>query len=102
MVAKLDVRYRVSKALDMLLDPKTGILQQYRVAGYLEAILMVWNFVPRKGVYPFLSKYKRWGPFKWKGKETYLEYIARKAADLLVHLEVEECSRDLDMSTYRL
>ena len=99
---RLDVKYRVSKALAMLTDPKTGILQQYRTAGYLEAILMVWNFVPRKGVYPFRSRYRRWGPFKWIGKETYLEYVARKAEDLLLHLEVEELSRDLDMSTYRV
>lgn len=98
---RLDVKYRVNQALDKMCDPKVGILQQYRLAGYLEAILMVWNFVPRKGVYPFRTKVKRWGPFKWNSKETYIEYVARKAYNLLLHLEVEELSRDLDMSTYR-
>lgn len=97
---KLDVKYRLSQGLDKLLNP-SGILHQYRVAGYLEAILMVWNFIPRKGVYPLRTKVKRWGPFKWHTKETYIEYIARKTEDLLVHLDVEELSRDLDMSTYR-
>ena len=101
MVAKLDVKYRLNKALDQMHDPKTGILQQYRLAGYLEAILMVWNFVPRKGVYPFRTKIKRWGPFKWESKESYIEFIARKGEDLLIHLDIEEMSRDLDMSTYR-
>jgi hypothetical protein len=101
VVAKLDVRYRVSRALDNLLDDKTGVLQKYRLAGYLEAILMVWNFIPRKGVYPFLVKKRKWGPFKWTVHETYLEYIARKSEDLLLHLIEDEDTRDLDMSTYR-
>ena len=87
MVARrIDLQKEIARCLTYL---REGDSNRYRHAGFLEALLRVWQYIP-DGAFPYKTTKVRKLFRTVTIQESYLEYIKRRAEALYMDLEARK------------